>query len=94
MARYIANKDIDWTNPPFKKGDEVDVNQIPSGAFGHFDLIRNNAPAPREEVTGEPTEVVNLDRDQLKARADELELKYPANISTVKLAELVAAAEA
>ena len=34
----------------------------------------------------------DLDRDALKARAAELHIKHPRNISTEKLAELVAAA--
>jgi len=41
------------------------------------------------DVTGQP-----LDREALKARAAELNLDYPRNVTTEKLAELVAAAEA
>lgn len=38
--------------------------------------------------------VDSLDRDALKLRAAELGLEYPSNISTDRLAEMVAAAEA
>ena len=51
----------------------------------HADHARTNDADP-----GEPEE---LDRDAIKARAAELGIEHARNISTEKLAELVAAAQ-
>lgn len=49
----------------------------------HADHARTN--------DADPAEPEELDRDALKARAAELGIKHPRNISTENLAELVAA---
>lgn len=47
--------------------------------------------AKQNGATGEPDEEpAELTRDQMKAKADELGLSYPGNISNAKLAELIA----
>ena len=56
-------------------------------ADGYDDWHADHA---RSEGTDEPAE---LDRDALKARATELGVEFARNVSTEKLAELVAAAE-
>lgn len=53
----------------------------------HADHARTEGGAEPDEQSAE------LDRDALKARAAELKLEFPRNVSTEKLAELVAAAE-
>lgn len=47
---------------------------------------------PAEALEGVPSDNEVPTRDELKAKADELGLEYPGNISNKKLAELVAEA--
>lgn len=100
MARYTANKDINDGRVQFTEGQEVDVNEIPSGYFGHFTLVPINrglatAEPPAPGITPAPatptdtTAVINPSRDELKAMADGFGLVYPANISTAKLKAMV-----
>lgn len=56
---------------------------------GHIDLLKKSIES--DLATQEQPE--ELDRDALKARAAELGIEHPKNISTEKLAELVSAAE-
>jgi hypothetical protein len=54
--------------------------------YGNWQAATEQATAPADPADPQP-----LDRDALKARAKELGIEHPKNISTEKLAELVAA---
>lgn len=105
MAQYRAKEDIDAGREKFKKGQVVDVNQIPQGYLGKFSLIgfEKNVPADAgdsadvhdddasggEGGEGGETKVGNPSRDELKQMATDMGLTFPSNISTAKLQEMV-----
>lgn len=94
MARYKAKEDIDAGRQKFKAGQEVDVNEIPPGYLGKFELVGNEFDGDAVGDAGEPEDdsrwpVINPDRDALKQSATDLGLTFPANISTSKLIEMI-----
>lgn len=84
MAKYRAKEDIP---PGVKKGDIVELTEDPVPGMKE----RLEAVSDSEETTaGQPADLLTgLSRDELKAKADELGVDYPGNISTAKLLEAV-----
>lgn len=76
----FANAGNGWVDSPAKLAQAVEV---PAPA---------PTPAPSSDAEKPEVDAQPLDRDALKARADELGVTYPRNIGTEKLAALVAAA--
>lgn len=82
MTKYRAKVDVP---PGIKAGDIVDFQEplVPSYA-SRFEPY--NEPAEKEAV-------INPSRDELKARATELDITFAPNIPTERLIELVKEAE-
>lgn len=68
-------------------GEQEDAARADGYDDWHADQARTEGGADQDEAPAE------LDRDALKARAAELGVDFARNVSTEKLAELVAAAE-
>lgn len=89
MAKYRALVDIP---PHVKKGDVVELTKDPvPGMKERLEKVGDDEKVT--DVSGNIDLTGNVSREQLKARADELNLEYAGNISTAKLFELVKEAQ-
>lgn len=85
MAKYRAKVDV----PPLKAGDIMVAQDplVPEYA-DKFERVGEDA-----EAVDEKQPLVNPSRDELKARATELDVTFASNIPTERLMELVKEAE-
>ena len=68
---------------------EADVPEGAEGSELDAALADGWYRTPAEALEGVPSDDAAPTREELKTKADELNLEYPGNISTKKLAELV-----
>ena len=73
--------------------DELDAAQAEGWALTPGEA-KESADAAKAEPKADPADATPMTRDEMKAKADALGLTYAHNISNVKLAELLDAAQA
>lgn len=84
----------DSTGKEVAVGTELTVKDEPKGWKGRYVVVSGDGKGKTALTNPEKSDLDELDRDALKAKADELKLEYPANIPTDKLKTLVAEAQA